>query len=138
MKGSIKRDSCLSTGSDKAFLRIEVIYLHLYTYSCVCFFFIIFYLFLSAVDPRCRAWVYSSCNRLGGYSSVAVCGLVTAVALLLQGTGSRPCGLSMVQGLSCSRQRVGSSWTKDPAHIFCIGRQILSHWTTREVPSVSG
>ena len=27
-----------------------------------------------------------------------------------------------------------SSPTRDGAHIPCIGRQILNHWTTREVP----
>ena len=26
------------------------------------------------------------------------------------------------------------SWTRDWAHVPCIGRQILNHWTTREVP----
>ena len=26
-----------------------------------------------------------------------------------------------------------SSQTRDQAHILCIGRQILNHWTTREV-----
>ena len=46
MKGSIKRDSYLSTASDKAFLRIEVIYLHLYTSSCVCFFYYHYFLFI--------------------------------------------------------------------------------------------
>jgi len=31
--------------------------------------------------------------------------------------------------ISCSR---GSSWTRDHTHIFCIGRQILYCWATRE------
>ena len=29
----------------------------------------------------------------------------------------------------------GSSWPRDWTHIFCIGRWILYHWATREVPS---
>ena len=29
---------------------------------------------------------------------------------------------------------VGSSWTRDWAPVPCIGRWILNHWTTREVP----
>ena len=28
---------------------------------------------------------------------------------------------------------VGSSQTRDQTHVSCIGRQILNHWTTREV-----
>ena len=27
---------------------------------------------------------------------------------------------------------VGTSWTRDRTHVFCIGRQILYHWATRE------
>ena len=26
-----------------------------------------------------------------------------------------------------------SSWTRDGTHVPCTGRQILNHWTTREV-----
>ena len=29
---------------------------------------------------------------------------------------------------------MGSSWTRYQTHVPCIGRQILNHWTTREVP----
>ena len=39
----------------------------------------------------------------------------------------------MVHGLSCS-MHVGSSQTKDRTCVPCIGRQILNHCTTREVP----
>ena len=31
---------------------------------------------------------------------------------------------------------VGSSQTRDRTLVPCIGRQILKHWTTREVPSI--
>ena len=30
-------------------------------------------------------------------------------------------------------QHMGSSWTRDQTHVSCIGRRILSHWTTGEV-----
>ena len=30
---------------------------------------------------------------------------------------------------------VESSWTRDRTHFPCIGRQILNHWTPREVPT---
>ena len=29
---------------------------------------------------------------------------------------------------------VGSCWTRDQTRVRCIGRRILNHWTTREVP----
>ena len=31
---------------------------------------------------------------------------------------------------------VGSSWTRDPIHVPCIGRWILNHRTTREAPVI--
>ena len=31
-------------------------------------------------------------------------------------------------------RHVGSSWTRDQIRVLCIGRQILNHCTTREVP----
>ena len=40
----------------------------------------------------------------------------------------------MTPGLSCS---VASSWTRDWIYVSCIGRWILIHWTTREVPALS-
>ena len=30
-------------------------------------------------------------------------------------------------------QHVGYSWTRDRTQVPCIGRQILNHWTTRQV-----
>ena len=38
----------------------------------------------------------------------------------------------VVYGISCPRH-VGSSETKDGSNVPSIGRQILNHWTTREV-----
>ena len=37
-----------------------------------------------------------------------------------------------VHGLSCP-EHVKSAWTRDQIHVPCFGRQILNHWTTREV-----
>ena len=114
-------------------------YLHLYTSSCVCFFLLLFFTYFYL------QWILIAVHRLslvaaGWGATLQLWCVVLSLQwlLLLQGTGSRACGRSsLVQGLSCSRRHVGSSWTKDPAHVFCIGRQILSHWTTKEVPSVS-
>ena len=35
-------------------------------------------------------------------------------------------------------QHVASSWTSDQTHVFCTGRQILNHWTTKEIPHIIG
>ena len=32
-------------------------------------------------------------------------------------------------------RHTGPSWTRDQTYVTWIGRQILNHWTTREVPS---
>ena len=29
-----------------------------------------------------------------------------------------------------------SSWTRDRISVPCIGKQVLDHWTTREIPSL--
>ena len=53
------------------------------------------------------------------------------VAHVFQAMGS----IVAVWRLSCpSACRNLSSWTSDGAHVPCIGRWILHHWTTREVP----
>ena len=31
-----------------------------------------------------------------------------------------------------------SSWTRDQTHVPCIARQVLNHWTSREVPPLRG
>ena len=34
-------------------------------------------------------------------------------------------------------RHMGSSQTKDQTSVLCITRQILNHWTTREVPKLA-
>ena len=64
----------------------------------------------------------------------------------LQSTGSQRVGHVWATKRSASQRllylwhpglvapwHVGSSRTRDPTHIPCIGRWILNHWTTREV-----
>ena len=50
--------------------------------------------------------VFSSCGQAGGYSVVAVQGLLSVVLLLLRSMGSRACGL---QCGSCSSQALEHS-----------------------------
>ena len=55
--------------------------------------------------------------------------------LLLQSTGSNYAGFSSCgMGLVAPRH-VRSSRTRDGTHVSCIGRQILSHRTTRDILS---
>ena len=71
---------------------------------------------------------------------VAVLGLCgTGRASFSVGTGSVAMALAFS---SCSAQaqwpygtRDLSSSTRDQTHVRCIGRQMLNHWITREVPS---
>ena len=87
----------------------------------------LFLAMLSSVLPAGSSLVQAS----GGYSSLW-CGLLSAVALLLQSTGSWPMGsVAVAHSLNCSRAH-GILLTRDLAHVPCIGRQILNHLTTWE------
>ena len=57
--------------------------------------------------------------------------------LLLPSAGSR---LQALQQFWCTGfvapQHMRSSWIRDYTYVFCNGRWILNHWTTREAPPV--
>ena len=80
-----------------------------------------------------------------GPSSLRCLGFSLRWLLLLQSTGSRRTGFSsfVTQAQESWRTglaapwHVGSSWTRARTHVPCIGRQILNHCTTREVPMLS-
>ena len=73
--------------------------------------------------------------------------LVVAHELLLWSTGSRECRISSCNALASLVAACGLScpgacgiflrWTMDQTQVPCIGRQILNHWTTREVSKTS-
>ena len=110
----------------------------------VCFFFftLFIYLILAALSLRC--WAFSSSAQLqcGGFS--------LRWLLLLRSMGSRRAGFSscgarasvvVAHGLQqlwrmglFAPWHVGSSWTRDRTRVPCIGRRILNHCATREVP----
>ena len=112
----------------------------------------------------CR--LFSSCGEPGLLPSCISQGFSLRWLLLLLSTGSRALGLQwfrrvgsavaapssstgsivVVNGLSCPVSRgmglaslchVESSWTRDRTRVPCIGRWILNHWTTGEVPHTS-
>ena len=77
-----------------------------------------------------------------GYSSLWCTGFSLRWLLLLRSIGSRSTGFSSCGTRSqqlwhtglVAPQHVGSSWTRAQTHVPCIGRQILNHCATREVP----
>ena len=107
------------------------------------FYFI--YLFMAVLSFCCCEDFFSS---YGEWASLWYAGFSLWWLFLLQGTHCRACRLSscgsraLEQGsvvvahrLSCSRA-CGSSQIRDWTHVSCIGRQILYHWATREIPHV--
>ena len=115
-------------------------------------FLYFFVLFITILGLRCCAWTFSSCSKWGLLASCSVVGLSLQWLLLLQHPGSRGCGFSsqgmwaqylQLMGSRAQAQKlwclglvvlwhVGSSQTRDQTHVSFIGRQILSHWATRE------
>ena len=100
------------------------------------FFFNFIYLFLlfAVLGLSCCALAFSSLASRG-YSLVAVHGLLNAGASLVAEHRLQACGLQQpwLMGL-VALQHVRSSWIRDQTCVPCTGRQILNHWTTREVP----
>ena len=115
--------------------------------------FFFFYLFLAALGLHCCTWAFSSCGEQG-LLFVQVRGLLIAVASLVAEHRLQAHRLQQLQhvgsvvvahssraqaqqlwhmGLVAPRH-VGSSWTRARTRVPCIGRRILNHCTTREVP----
>ena len=113
-----------------------------------------YYLFIFKIYLFIYLWLCWVFVAVRGLSLVAVCGASSRLwctgfslqwLLLLQSTGSRCAGFS-----SCGTRaqqlwltglvapwHVGSSQTRHRTHVPCIGRWILKHCTTREVPQTS-
>ena len=69
----------------------------------------------------------------GGYRSSQRSGLFWW--LLLQSTGSRAGRLQELWRTDLvAPLHVGSSGTRDRAHVPCTGKRILNQWTTKDVP----
>ena len=104
------------------------------------FLFIYFWLRWVFVAVRGLSLVAAS----GGYSSLQCTGFSLRWLLLLWSTGSRCAGFSScgtwAQQLWCvglvALWHVGSFWTRAGTHVPCIGRWILNHCATREVPNL--
>ena len=110
-------------------------------------FYFLFIYFLAALGLRCCTRAFSSCSERG-LLFVAVRGLLIAVASLVAEHGLQARGLQQLWLTGCRAQsqqlwltglvaprHVGSSQTRARTRVPCIGRWILNHCTTREVPS---
>ena len=98
------------------------------------------YLFLAALRLHCCVRAFSNCiewgllllwstgSRLMGFSS---CGMQAQQLWL---TGSRAQAQQLWHMGLVALWHVGSSWTRVGTCVPCIGRQILNHGATREVP----
>jgi hypothetical protein len=92
-------------------------------------FFFFFNLFLAALSLCCCAWAFSSCSEQG-LATVARGVGFSLWWLFLWSVGSR----ALVQHVDLvALLHVGSSRTRDWNRVPCIGREILNHWTSREV-----
>ena len=67
---------------------------------------------------------------------LVVHGLLIAMASLVAEHGSREQVSEVVVHRLSRPMHVGSSWIRGGTHVSCIGRQILNHWTTREVQTI--
>ena len=93
-----------------------------------------FLFFLAALSLHCCTRAFSSCGKQGLFFVVEH-GLLIVVASLLAEHGLQACRLQQLwlTGL-VAPQHVGSSRTRAQTRVPCIGRRILNHCTTREVP----
>ena len=80
--------------------------------------------------------------RMGFFSSWGEWGLLSSCSARASHCSGFSCCVSRAQGhtgfRSCGTRytwHVGSSRTRDWTHAPCIGRRILNHWTSREVPN---
>ena len=102
-----------------------------------------FFFFFGCVGSSLLREGFSLVAASGGYSSVWRTGFSLRWVLLLRSTGSRYSGFSSCgaqaqqlwhKGL-VTPQHVGSSRARDQTHVPCVGKWILNHCTTREVPT---
>ena len=71
----------------------------------------------------------------GGYSSLRCAGFSLRWLLFLRSMGSRAQAQYLWRWGLVAPQHVGSSQTRAQTRVLCIGRRILNHCATREVPA---
>ena len=85
-------------------------------------FYLLVSFFLAALGLCCcaRVTLLLWCNRL----------LIVVASLVVERAGLIVVDMGLV-----TPRHVESSQTRDQTHVLCIGRQILTYWTTKEVPA---
>ena len=84
---------------------------------------------LAVVSGACSLRCTMQASHFGGFSC---CGAWAPKHRLSSCVTQLSVSLSYTTGLFAP-QHVESSWTRYQTHVPCFGRQILNHWTTREV-----
>ena len=84
---------------------------------------------LAVVSGACSLRYMVQASHFGGFSC---CGARAPKHRLSSCVTQLSVSLSYTTGLFAP-QHVESSWTRYQTHVPCFGRQILNHWTTREV-----
>ena len=100
-------------------------HLQFFFFSLSIYYFGLHWVFISV-------WAFSSCDDQG----LLYCGALVShyCSFSLQSIHSTVSTFSSCSVWVHPLWHVGSSQTRDWSHIPCIGRQILNHWTTREIP----
>ena len=121
--------------------KYEFLNLKKWNYTYPCFLKALFHLVLTVLG-LCWSHGLSLVAKSGGYSLSWCPGFPLQLFLLLRSMAPRAHGLQelwcvgsvvVCTGLVASRH-VGSFRTRDWTCVPCIGRWILNHWKTREVP----
>ena len=108
------------------------------------------YLILShIVLGRIQDYIHSLCVCVGVWVCVCVRTCIHTLGCSVMSNSLQPHGLQPIRvlcpwvfpgkntGVGCHFLLLGSSWPRDPTHVFCIScidRRILYHWATGEVP----
>ena len=88
------------------------------------------------LSSRTKQRVFSLVAPCGGVLSSR--GRVSLQGLLLWGRDSRACRLQWLQlGGFVVPCHVESLWTRNQIYAPCLGRRILNHWTTRQIPRLT-
>ena len=91
---------------------------------------------MTVLGLHCRARAFSSCGEQG-LLFVAAHQLLIAVPSLIAEHGLQAHSLQQLWYMGLvAPQHVGSSWTRARSCVPCIGRRILNHCATREVPHI--
>ena len=117
---------------------------HLVTLALI-FLYIILFLFIFSCEGLRFSAGFSLVVASGDYFLGVVHGLLIVVASLIaeRGLNSTQASVVVSPGLQSKGsgvvehrlvavQHVGPSWIRDWTHVFCIGRWILNHWTTKQ------